>query len=107
MFKYGFTWWVEKKIQQKVSWAATARVAQQAGFRGVLVIRYSIVPPREFSEFSELRKKTNLIHRFGQSVVLLHWNEVLAVHGDSLPLPPQIHGLRRSRITQLEELQGR
>jgi hypothetical protein len=50
VFKWGFTWWVEKKIQQKVSWAVTARVAQQAGFRGVLVIRYSIVPPREFSE---------------------------------------------------------
>ncbi|KAE8444554.1 hypothetical protein EG329_014478 [Mollisiaceae sp. DMI_Dod_QoI] len=45
VFKYGFTWWVEKKIAEKVSWAATARVAQEAGFRGVLVIRYSIVPP--------------------------------------------------------------
>lgn len=36
---------MEKKIDQKVSWAATARVAKEAGFRGVLVIRYSIVPP--------------------------------------------------------------
>lgn len=45
VFKYGFTWWVDKKIATKVKWAATARVAQEAGFRGVLVIRYSIVPP--------------------------------------------------------------
>lgn len=43
-----FTGWVEKKISAKIKWAATARVAQEAGFRGVLVIRYSIVPPREF-----------------------------------------------------------
>ncbi|KAJ5050811.1 uncharacterized protein L3040_002680 [Drepanopeziza brunnea f. sp. 'multigermtubi'] len=45
VFKYLFTGWVEKKIAQKVNWAATARVTQEAGFRGVLVIRYSIVPP--------------------------------------------------------------
>ncbi|KAF8847179.1 hypothetical protein BDZ45DRAFT_666092 [Acephala macrosclerotiorum] len=45
VFKYFFSDWVDKKIQQKVNWAATARVAQEAGFRGVLVIRYSIVPP--------------------------------------------------------------
>ncbi|KAH7390081.1 hypothetical protein BKA64DRAFT_725269 [Cadophora sp. MPI-SDFR-AT-0126] len=45
VFKYFFTGWVEKKIAQKVNWAATARVTQEAGFRGVLVIRYSIVPP--------------------------------------------------------------
>ncbi|CZR67892.1 uncharacterized protein PAC_17791 [Phialocephala subalpina] len=45
VFKYFFTGWVEKKIDQKVNWAATARVAKEAGFRGVLVIRYSIVPP--------------------------------------------------------------
>lgn len=45
VFKYGFTWWVDKKIATKIKWAATARVAQEAGFRGVLVIRYSIVPP--------------------------------------------------------------
>ena len=49
VFKYGFTWWVDKKIATKIKWAATARVAQEAGFRGVLVIRYSIVPPRESS----------------------------------------------------------
>jgi len=45
VFKYSFTWWVEKKIASNVKWAATARVAQQSGFRGVLIIRYSIVPP--------------------------------------------------------------
>ncbi|TVY62926.1 Golgi apparatus membrane protein TVP38, partial [Lachnellula suecica] len=45
LFKYGFTWWVDKKIATKIKWAAVARVAQEAGFRGVLVIRYSIVPP--------------------------------------------------------------
>lgn len=45
VFKYGFTGWVDKKIREKIKWAATARVTQQAGFRGVLVIRYSIVPP--------------------------------------------------------------
>ncbi|KAG0650676.1 Golgi apparatus membrane TVP38 [Hyphodiscus hymeniophilus] len=45
VFKYGFTSWVEKKIATKVRWAAVARVAQEAGFKGVLIIRYSIVPP--------------------------------------------------------------
>ncbi|RDW57210.1 hypothetical protein BP5796_12660 [Coleophoma crateriformis] len=45
VFKYGFTSWVEKKIETNIKWAATARIAQEAGFRGVLVIRYSIVPP--------------------------------------------------------------
>jgi len=45
VFKYMFTGWVEKKIATQVRWAAVARVAQEAGFRGVLVIRYSIVPP--------------------------------------------------------------
>ncbi|KAL2062177.1 hypothetical protein VTL71DRAFT_6443 [Oculimacula yallundae] len=45
VFRYFFTGWVEKKIAKKVNWAATARVTQEAGFRGVLVIRYSIVPP--------------------------------------------------------------
>lgn len=45
VFKYIFTGWVEKKIAANIKWAATARVAQEAGFRGVLVIRYSIVPP--------------------------------------------------------------
>ncbi len=49
MFKYFFTGWVDKKIATKIKWAAVARVAQEAGFRGVLVIRYSIVPPRESS----------------------------------------------------------
>ncbi|TVY54726.1 Golgi apparatus membrane protein TVP38 [Lachnellula cervina] len=44
-FKYLFTGYVHKKIDQQVKWAAVARVAQEAGFRGVLVIRYSIVPP--------------------------------------------------------------
>ncbi|KAN0094098.1 hypothetical protein V8E51_017282 [Hyaloscypha variabilis] len=45
VFKYFFTGWVDKKIATKIKWAAVARVAQEAGFRGVLVIRYSIVPP--------------------------------------------------------------
>lgn len=45
VFKYMFSGYVERKIADKVNWAATARVAQTAGFRGVLVIRYSIVPP--------------------------------------------------------------
>ncbi|CZS91704.1 uncharacterized protein RAG0_02220 [Rhynchosporium agropyri] len=45
VFKYFCTGWVENKIAKKVNWAATARVTQEAGFRGVLVIRYSIVPP--------------------------------------------------------------
>jgi len=45
VFKYGFSGWVKKRIATKIKWAAVARVAQQAGFRGVLVIRYSIVPP--------------------------------------------------------------
>jgi hypothetical protein len=49
VFKYFFTGWVDKKIATKIKWAAVARVAQEAGFRGVLVIRYSIVPPRESS----------------------------------------------------------
>ncbi|TVY36041.1 Golgi apparatus membrane protein [Lachnellula subtilissima] len=44
-FKYLFTDYVHKKIDQQVKWAAIARVTQEAGFRGVLVIRYSIVPP--------------------------------------------------------------
>ncbi|TVY23993.1 Golgi apparatus membrane protein [Lachnellula hyalina] len=44
-FKYLFTEYVHKKIDQQVKWAAIARVTQEAGFRGVLVIRYSIVPP--------------------------------------------------------------
>lgn len=47
VFKYFFTGYVEKRVRQRVRWAAVARVAQEAGFRGVLVIRYSIVPPRE------------------------------------------------------------
>lgn len=45
VFKYFFTWWVDKKVATKIRWAAISRVSQQAGFRGVLVIRYSIVPP--------------------------------------------------------------
>jgi len=45
VFKYGLTWWVEKKIATNIKWAATGRVAQEAGFRGILVLRYSIVPP--------------------------------------------------------------
>jgi len=44
-FKYFFTDYVHKKIDKEVKWAAIARVAQEAGFRGVLVIRFSIVPP--------------------------------------------------------------
>lgn len=35
-------------MREKVKWAAIARLANQSGFWGVLVIRYSIVPPREF-----------------------------------------------------------
>ncbi|KAH8900549.1 hypothetical protein GQ53DRAFT_633129, partial [Thozetella sp. PMI_491] len=45
VFKYFFTSYVDKKIAQSVRWAATARISQEAGFRGVLIIRYSIVPP--------------------------------------------------------------
>lgn len=46
LFKYVFTSYVDRKISEKIKWAATARVSQEAGFRGVLIIRYSIVPPR-------------------------------------------------------------
>lgn len=45
VFKYFFTSYVDKKIAQSIRWAATAKVTQEAGFRGVLIIRYSIVPP--------------------------------------------------------------
>lgn len=54
VFKYGFTGYVEKKIRTKIKWAAIARVTQQAGFRGVLVIRYSIVPPRKNTFYPDL-----------------------------------------------------
>lgn len=34
-------------MREKVKWAAIARLANESGFWGVLVIRYSIVPPRK------------------------------------------------------------
>ncbi|CAN8105041.1 unnamed protein product [Discula destructiva] len=45
VFKYGFSSYAEKRMRERVKWAAVARLAQQSGFWGVLVIRYSIVPP--------------------------------------------------------------
>lgn len=48
VFKYCFTGYVEKRIEQRVRWAAIARITREAGYRGILVIRYSIVPPREY-----------------------------------------------------------
>ena len=56
VFKYFFTGWVDKKIETKIKWAATTRVAQEAGFRGVLVIRYSIIPPRESSVLAAVKQ---------------------------------------------------
>lgn len=50
VFKYGFSGYVHRKIQKSVKWASIARVTQEAGFRGVLLIRYSIIPPREYCE---------------------------------------------------------
>lgn len=35
-------------MREKVRWAAVGRLAQESGFWGVLVIRYSVVPPRTF-----------------------------------------------------------
>lgn len=48
VFKYAFTSYAEKRMREIVKWAAVARLAQRSGFWGVLVIRYSIVPPREY-----------------------------------------------------------
>lgn len=47
LFKYALSGRVRRKTEQKVSWAAVARVSQEAGFKGVMIIRYSVVPPRE------------------------------------------------------------
>lgn len=49
MFKYFFTSYAERHMREKVRWAAVARLAQESGFWGVLVIRYSIVPPRKLA----------------------------------------------------------
>lgn len=49
VFKYALSGRVRRKCEAKVSWAAVARVSQEAGFKGVMIIRYSIVPPRESS----------------------------------------------------------
>lgn len=106
MFKFFFTAFVTRKINEKVSWAATARVTQEAGFRGVLVIRYSIIPPRECIDLDGGGKELMYIHRFGQSPVCLHGNASLDLHGNCLPLPSQADHIRRSRNTQLGELEG-
>ncbi|KAK9900402.1 hypothetical protein P389DRAFT_11847 [Cystobasidium minutum MCA 4210] len=45
LFKYALSERVRRKTEQKVSWAAVARVSQEAGFKGVMIIRYSVVPP--------------------------------------------------------------
>lgn len=52
LFKYAFSSYAEKRMRQKIKWAAVARLAQESGFWGVLVIRYSVVPPRESSNAS-------------------------------------------------------
>ncbi len=66
-----FTGWVDKKIATKIKWAATARVAQEAGFRGVLVIRYSIVPPRELQLSDNNGRKLTLYKQIWQIPCLL------------------------------------
>jgi hypothetical protein len=58
VFKYFFTSYVDKKVAQSVRWAATAKITQEAGFRGVLIIRYSIVPPRTLSVRPRKDKKS-------------------------------------------------
>lgn len=45
LFKYGFTNYVRKKCDKDIKWATVARVSQQEGFKGVMIIRYSIIPP--------------------------------------------------------------
>jgi hypothetical protein len=47
LFKYALSARVRRKCEDKVSWAAVARVSEEVGFKGVMIIRYSIVPPRE------------------------------------------------------------
>lgn len=49
LFKYGFTGYVDRKCRKDQKWAVTRRVAQKEGFRGVMIIRYSIIPPRRLS----------------------------------------------------------
>lgn len=52
LFKYGFTGYVDRKCKKDMKWAVIARVAQKEGFRGVMVIRYSIIPPRAYGSVS-------------------------------------------------------
>jgi hypothetical protein len=40
VFKYALSGRVRRKTEEKVSWAAIARVSQEAGFKGVMIIRY-------------------------------------------------------------------
>ncbi|KAJ4388105.1 hypothetical protein N0V93_008710 [Gnomoniopsis smithogilvyi] len=46
VFKFFLSKYAEKRMREKVKWAAVGRLAKESGFWGVLVIRYSIVPPR-------------------------------------------------------------
>jgi uncharacterized membrane protein YdjX (TVP38/TMEM64 family) len=39
LFKYIFTGYVDRKRAKEIKWEATARVCQEAGFWGVMVIR--------------------------------------------------------------------
>ncbi|KAJ4421126.1 hypothetical protein N0V82_003890 [Gnomoniopsis sp. IMI 355080] len=45
VFKFFLTSYAEKRMREKVRWAAVGRLANESGFWGVLVIRYSVVPP--------------------------------------------------------------
>ncbi|CAD6571353.1 MAG: Tlg2-vesicle protein [Cyphobasidiales sp. Tagirdzhanova-0007] len=45
LFKYSGTNYTNRKRARSIKWEATARICTEAGFWGVMVIRYSIVPP--------------------------------------------------------------
>lgn len=57
LFKYGFTNYVRKKCDKDIKWATVARVSQQEGFKGVMIIRYSIIPPRELAPHYQSRNR--------------------------------------------------
>lgn len=48
IFKYAASEWVWRRCEERPSWAAIARVSEESGFRGVLMIRFSIVPPSKY-----------------------------------------------------------
>lgn len=64
-FKYAFTGYVDRKRARLIKWEALARVLSRSSFKNVMLIRYSIVPPREglVFAFKKSEAETGLVIR--------------------------------------------